>query len=94
MSVEPFTGRNPSYCFVELETKQQAEQALVEINGEYMLGRPVKLGPGIARSRVARPRGESDRKIRIRRSRPSPIFDHWTRTDASEHWRGYPEQGR
>lgn len=94
MSIDPFTGRNPSYSFVELASKQEADQAMVELNGRIMLRRPVKLGLGVARSQGKRPHGEKDREPHNAHNRPSPIFDRWTRTDVSEHWKGYYEQGR
>ncbi|OOQ87658.1 putative ribonucleoprotein [Penicillium brasilianum] len=50
IAVDPFTGRNPSYCFVDLQTKEHAERAMVELDGRDMLGRPVKIKPGVAKS--------------------------------------------
>lgn len=49
MSVDPFTGRNLSYCFVELKTAGDADYAIKELNGRAMLGRPLKVGPGTAK---------------------------------------------
>ncbi|KAI4218279.1 MAG: hypothetical protein LQ349_008782, partial [Xanthoria aureola] len=46
----PYSGRNPSYCFVELTSPSQAERAVQHLNGQYLLGRPLKIGPGIAAS--------------------------------------------
>lgn len=95
MSTDPYTGRNPSYCFVELETKEQADQAMQELNGNNILGRPVKIGPGVvAKSRGRPSRGQHDTGVRWDRARPQPIFDRWIRTDAADHWEGYNEQGR
>ena len=94
MSIDPYTGRNPSYCFVEVATQDQAERAMRELNGKDFLGRPVKVGPGVARSRPKRPRDESDRRERHTRDFTKPVFDRWTRTDAPDHWKGYTEQGR
>ncbi len=94
MSIDPYTGRNPSYCFVELATKEQADRAMLELNGKDLLGRPVKVGPGVARSRNNRPHGESERRARHTQNNPRPVFDRWIRTDASDHWKGYTEQGR
>ncbi|KAL8727504.1 MAG: hypothetical protein Q9181_005690 [Wetmoreana brouardii] len=82
MSIDPYSGRNPSYCFVELVSKEQAQQATLELNGKPVLGRPVKIGPGVARSKGKRSQGGSARDTR-------PIFDRWTREDASDHWKGY-----
>ena len=94
MSIDPYTGRNPSYCFVELATKEQAEQAMRELNGKEFLGRPVKVGPGVARSRNKRPREGLDKRARNTQECSKPVFDRWTRTDAPDHWKGYTEQGR
>lgn len=94
MSIDPYTGRNPSYCFVELATKEQADRAMLELNGKELLGRPVKVGPGVARSKNKGPREESAQRARGTRDSPRPVFDRWIRTDASDHWKGYSEQGR
>ena len=94
MSIDPYSGRNPSYCFVELATKEQADRALLELDGKEMLGRPLKLGPGVARSRAKRSHGDPDRQLRNIRDAPPPVFDRWIRTDAADHWKGYSEQGR
>lgn len=99
MSTDPYTGRNPSYCFVELATKEQADRAMLELNGNDLLGRPIKLGPGVASS------GKFVKEQAPRRSLQSTcasytgssstcVFDRWIRTDASDHWKGYSEQGR
>lgn len=94
MSIDPYTGRNPSYCFVEVATKEQADRAMLELNGREILGRPVKLGPGIAGSKTRRPRDEFNQRARNSSNSSRPVFDCWTRTDAPDHWKGYTEQGR
>lgn len=94
MSIDPYSGRNPSYCFVELATKEQADRATLELNGRELLGRPVKLGPGIARSKNRRPIETSNQRAGNKLDSSRPVFDRWTRTDASDHWKGYSEQGR
>ncbi|KAJ5888958.1 hypothetical protein N7495_008999 [Penicillium taxi] len=50
IAIDPFTGRNPSYCFVDMESKEQAERAMIELDGRQMLGRPVKIKPGVAKN--------------------------------------------
>ena len=52
ISIDPFTGRNPSYCFVELETKEQAEQAMQQLDGRDFLGRPLKIRLGVSKSPI------------------------------------------
>lgn len=94
ISIDPYTGRNPSYCFVELATKEQADRAMLELNGKECLGRPVKMGAGVARSKNKRPLQESDQSAHNTRDNPRPVFDRWARTDAPDHWKGYSEQGR
>ena len=72
--------------FVELETREQADRAMQELNGRNLLGRPVKLGPGVAkvRGKVASARGGFTMNKRRELSRVA--FDRWKRTDASDHW--------
>jgi RNA recognition motif. (a.k.a. RRM, RBD, or RNP domain) len=84
ISIDPFTGRNPSYCFVELKTKEQAEQATQKLDGRDFLGRPVKIRLGVSKSPIdGSPHTES------------PFaFNRWQRDDASAHFKGYSEQGR
>ena len=94
MSIDPFSGRNPSYCFVELATKDEADRATREMNGKECLGRPIKVGPGVARLRNKRPQPERDRLSNVSGDDPRPAFDRWVRSDAPERWKGYSEQGR
>ncbi|KIW28779.1 uncharacterized protein PV07_04653 [Cladophialophora immunda] len=49
MSTDPFTGRNPSYCFVDVESPEEAQRAMNELNGMDVLGRAVRVSPGVAR---------------------------------------------
>ena len=79
---------------MELATKEEADRAILEMNGKECLGRPIKVGPGVARSRNKRPQPEPDRLSHVSRDDPRPAFDRWVRSDAPEHWKGYSEQGR
>ena len=49
ISTDPFTGRNPSYCFVDLGSADEAARAITELNGVDVLGRSLKVSPGVAR---------------------------------------------
>lgn len=49
MSVDPATGRNPSYCFVDFESAEEASRAMSEMNGVELLGRGVRINLGVAR---------------------------------------------
>ncbi|KAF7984797.1 hypothetical protein HWV62_11800 [Athelia sp. TMB] len=100
MSIDPFTGRNPSYCFVDLETAEDASRAMAELNGKEILGRVAKIKPGVAK----RPpeyaptptRGWGTRDTAPARNHSTeykPTFDRWSRTDAHNHWEGPPLPG-
>ncbi|KAG5732082.1 hypothetical protein E4T56_gene18808 [Termitomyces sp. T112] len=47
IAIDPFTGRNPSYCFVDLPTTGDAERAIAELNERDLLGRPVRVKLGV-----------------------------------------------
>jgi RNA recognition motif-containing protein len=47
ISIDPFTGRNPSYCFVELQDKDHADQAMQKLNGQEFFRCPLKVKPCI-----------------------------------------------
>lgn len=49
MSIDPMTGRNPSYCFVDFESADDASRAMSELNGKDVLGRAVRINPGVAK---------------------------------------------
>jgi RNA recognition motif-containing protein len=46
ISIDPFTGRNPSYCFVDFNSSEEAQRAIVELNEKNMLGRPLRIRLG------------------------------------------------
>ncbi|RMY33003.1 hypothetical protein D0865_14582 [Hortaea werneckii] len=43
ISIDPFTGRNPGYCFVDVHTIEDAERALETLPGKRVRGRPIKI---------------------------------------------------
>jgi RNA recognition motif-containing protein len=45
ISVDPVSGRNPGYCFVEFTTREEADRALDSLQGASLFHRPVKVGP-------------------------------------------------
>lgn len=56
MSIDPFSGRNPSYCFANFASPDEAERAMNELNGQEVLGRAVKIRLGHAKKpRLPRP---------------------------------------
>ncbi|KAL2021627.1 hypothetical protein VTK56DRAFT_6980 [Thermocarpiscus australiensis] len=45
ISVDPVSGRNPGYCFIEFAAREEADRALNSLPGTPLFGRPVKTGP-------------------------------------------------
>ncbi|KAK4240452.1 hypothetical protein C8A03DRAFT_13260 [Achaetomium macrosporum] len=45
ISVDPVSGRNPGYCFVEFTTREEADRALKSLPNTHLFNRPVKVGP-------------------------------------------------
>ncbi|KAI1754856.1 RNA-binding domain-containing protein [Xylaria castorea] len=45
ISIDSFTGRNPSYCFVEFPDADSAKSAMEILEGKELLGREVKCRP-------------------------------------------------
>jgi RNA recognition motif-containing protein len=89
IAIDPFTGRNPSYCFVDLETKELADKAMTELDGRDMLGRPVKIKPGVAKTASERSQQQQQQQQQ-QRTESSPrsdkgspfALDRWRRNDA------------
>ena len=79
MSVDPFSGRNPSYCFIELSNSAQAKAAMDQLNGKDILGRPVKIN--LATSSTSRHRTDY-------------IHDRWHATGARSRFDSAADQGR
>ncbi|KAJ5736506.1 uncharacterized protein N7483_001631 [Penicillium malachiteum] len=76
IAIDPFTGRNPSYCFVDLNTKEDAERAMIDLDGKDLLGRPVKIKPGVAKSSAERASEQQQQQQR------SPFgLDRWRRPE-------------
>lgn len=80
IAIDPFTGRNPSYCFVDLVSKDAAERAMTELDGRDMLGRPIKIKPGVAKTSAERSQQRMDGSPRSDRSSPNGM-DRWRRND-------------
>lgn len=68
ISVDPVTGRNPGYCFVEFESKEAADAALERMMGFPILGRPLKTGP--CKPKAWQSQGKQARQYR-------PTFERW-----------------
>jgi RNA recognition motif-containing protein len=75
ISTDPFTGRNPSYCFVDLDSPDEAQRAIAELNGVDVMGRSLRVSPGVAKRNSAAQggpgRGQEDspdggREVRVK----------------------------
>ncbi|KAJ5743559.1 hypothetical protein N7533_003360 [Penicillium manginii] len=87
IAVDPFTGRNPSYCFVDVGTKEEAARAMAELDGKELLGRMVRIKPGVQRSSAnpgsPSPSTSSGMGMMGTSGVASPSMDRWRRPDQS-----------
>jgi RNA recognition motif-containing protein len=58
IAVDPMTGRNPSYCFVDFTTKEMAERVMDEYDGRDFMRRPLKVKPGVRSGNLTGRRGK------------------------------------
>ena len=108
ISSDPFTGRNPSYCFVELNSEDEAARAIRELSGQQVMGRPIKINfntqrgkprdgasrpPTLSYDRGWRPQASQQRKVGESVGN-SYVFNRWERNDADKHHRGPSDEGR
>jgi len=82
ISTDPLTGRNPSYCFVDFETKAMADETMAVYNGRDFMGRPAKIKPATGSGRNAAqaspsPTSFSPQKVPLG-------LDRWQRPERSE----------
>jgi RNA recognition motif-containing protein len=73
--IERDTGRSKGFGFVEMNTEEEAKEAMAKMNGTQMGGRTIKVD--LARPREDRPRGDRPRGDRGGRDR----FDRGDRFD-------------
>ena len=96
MSIDPFTGRNPSYCFVDFSLREDAVRALETMQGLLVRGRPIKVnlktekrsGPVGERRLLTQTydQGWKAKQMPSRDVGPGAfVFDRWTRQDVTEH---------
>ncbi|KAK3497507.1 uncharacterized protein B0T23DRAFT_85609 [Neurospora hispaniola] len=94
ISVDPLSGRNPGYCFIEFTTREEAERALESLAGVDLCGRSVKLGPCHPKTSSQRREGASASPA------PRSTFDRWgdwrsgSKPAATEEQRSYGTQRR
>jgi RNA recognition motif-containing protein len=90
MSIDPFTGRNPSYCFVEFDSKDAADDAMQKLDGTTILSRTIKVRPCVPKSQAPPKRG----RWAPSHLAPDSSLNRWTRTDTPEHWHGVSQEKR
>lgn len=67
ISVDPVTGRNPGYCFIDFKTGNGAQTTLESLTDTSIQGRTVKVGP--CQPKRVQPAGRSDDF--------TPTFQRW-----------------
>lgn len=98
MSIDAFTGRNPSYCFVDLQTEEDAKLAMQSMQGQLIRGRPVKINDSTERDLKSHLEPGKVYSVGRRMTEvPAPksakgtavlkrLNDHRYSTDARPHW--------
>lgn len=94
MSIDAFTGRNPSYCFVDFHTEEEAARTMQTMQGQLVRGRPVKIN--LKTDRQIKPTQQAIKTYDLgwrAKEIPAPeiaqdsmVFDRWSRNDAQSHW--------
>jgi hypothetical protein len=102
MSIDPFSGRNPSYCFIDLDDSEGADAVIEQFQGHLVRGRPIKINYDAGKRAEHRPKrleirmanGER-RSFDLSPTSASPfVFDRYARTNARKHWTKPIEEGR
>lgn len=99
MSIDPFTGRNPSYCFVELHDKEDAAKTLQTMSGQDLQGRPVRIRLATAKREAAhsspnRNAHRTQSHNTLERSPDPYAFDRWSQYNTAEIWTAPVNEGR
>jgi len=86
MAVDPFTGRNLPYCFVDFITAVDASRALEELKSRMFFGRLLKVSVGIPRKGLNGHKKEPPRSDYL-------VLNGWQRRDAAEGWEDVGDKG-
>ncbi len=54
-----YDGRSKGYGFVEMENQEDGERAIEALDGQELMGRPLKVNPARPRERRSEPRYQS-----------------------------------
>ncbi|KAL9527457.1 ribonucleoprotein [Sphaerulina musiva] len=88
ISIDPETGRNPSYCFVEFKTQEDATNAMNSLQGINLQGRALRINPKTDR----KPNPTAERTARGWGPRATDGNENsypnnrWKREDAQPQW--------
>ena len=78
ISIDPVTGRNPGYCFVEFESRDVAEAAIRGMAGVLIEDRPLKTGTCQPKQQQQRPKQSPWSQQGSWRPREfKPTFERW-----------------
>lgn len=91
MSVDPMTGRNPSYCFVDFPSKEIAQTVMEEYNGRDFLRRPLRVKPGLKSGTGS---GRFDLRPKQKDEGTQAPFDRWRRWETPEQLAVASQEGR
>ncbi|RMY76744.1 hypothetical protein D0864_09582 [Hortaea werneckii] len=105
ISIDPFTGRNPGYCFVDFQTTEDTAHALEALPGKRVRSRPIKINHNTERrGECTRPRLPTKIHERAGYVHEMPglnvnsnayVFDRWSRADeAPARWIAPTEESR
>jgi RNA recognition motif-containing protein len=84
ISIDPFTFRNPSYCFVNLQSAAAAQLAMQTLSGQDFRGRPLKVKPCVKKS--AKPMGHESDPLVSNRWRPNSVDRAHTNYTTSDQY--------
>ncbi|KAE8440458.1 hypothetical protein EG329_007590 [Mollisiaceae sp. DMI_Dod_QoI] len=99
ISVDPMTGRNPSYCFIDFVSSDLANHAMQDYDSQMFLGRPVKVKPGIKSGTGTgqfdvRPRQIQNSTESNQQRNDAFSFDRWRRLESPEDIDKAGKEGR
>jgi RNA recognition motif-containing protein len=102
MSIDPFSGRNPSYCFVDLASKDDAEAVIRKLQAQTIRGRPIRIKYDTGKRDCSeafqlktRMQNGEWKTFNFTPSTAKPsIFDRYEWKEAREHWTKPIEEGR
>ena len=97
--IDPFTGRNPSYCFIDFDSEEDAANALQTITGQDLYGRPIKVKPATVKRKPAHfgPTRSSwwTQAFNEPNQNTEPYaFNRWSQYDTAEAWTAPPNEDR